>query len=570
MLILLRSIWLLGALSGANTSVDYHADLRHPLDLAPVVAGNFGEIRANHFHTGVDFKTNQKEGYNIFAVADGYVSRIKVNSYGYGKVLYINHPQHGITSVYAHCQDFAGPIATYTLEAQKVGAFFEVDIDLPPNALLIEKGERIALSGNTGGSTAPHLHFEIREMASDNPLNPELFDFMQIADNRKPEIKSLKIYALSAMGYRIPSMEMKVDVKNNKGNFYIPHDTLKIPAHFCSEHGGLGMALSVHDKYNAAENVCGIHQGIMKVNGDTLHHQTMNRMDFDYSRQINTHKDYEAYKANRQIFEKYFRTFNNKIPIYDTKRGKGIIGVQPEHDYNIDFQVIDNANNSTFLSFILRTLQGAMRDEDTPYDIYHSDYLYPDSTYIFKSQDYGINLPIGAIYEPMKKYLVFKRNTLQFGDFKTPLQLYYNVSLTIPENLREKTDKIILKQLDNNHYFAGTSFSNVFVSEVRSFGSFALDVDTIAPIVTPKNFKNNRVTKAQKKIEWNISDDKSGLAYYALWVNGKWQLLEQEHKRKEVFASLKDLTPGSNKIKILVRDKVGNENVIEFDLMVGI
>lgn len=299
MLILLRSIWLLGALSGANTSVDYHADLRHPLDLAPVVAGNFGEIRANHFHTGVDFKTNQKEGYNIFAVADGYVSRIKVNSYGYGKVLYINHPQHGITSVYAHCQDFAGPIATYTLEAQKVGAFFEVDIDLPPNALLIEKGERIALSGNTGGSTAPHLHFEIREMASDNPLNPELFDFMQIADNRKPEIKSLKIYALSAMGYRIPSMEMKVDVKNNKGNFYIPHDTLKIPAHFCSEHGGLGMALSVHDKYNAAENVCGIHQGIMKVNGDTLHHQTMNRMDFDYSRQINTHKDYEAYKANR-------------------------------------------------------------------------------------------------------------------------------------------------------------------------------------------------------------------------------------------------------------------------------
>lgn len=244
--------------------------------------------------------------------------------------------------------------------------------------------------------------------------------------------------------------------------------------------------------------------------------------------------------------------------------------MQPEHDYNIDFQVIDNANNSTFLSFILRTLQGAMRDEDTPYDIYHSDYLYPDSTYIFKSQDYGINLPIGAIYEPMKKYLVFKRNTLQFGDFKTPLQLYYNVSLTIPENLREKTDKIILKQLDNNHYFAGTSFSNVFVSEVRSFGSFALDVDTIAPIVTPKNFKNNRVTKAQKKIEWNISDDKSGLAYYALWVNGKWQLLEQEHKRKEVFASLKDLTPGSNKIKILVRDKVGNENVIEFDLMVGI
>jgi hypothetical protein len=295
----------------------------------------------------------------------------------------------------------------------------------------------------------------------------------------------------------------------------------------------------------------------------------MNRMDFDYSRQINTHKDYEQYKVNRQIFQKFFRTMNNKIPIYDHKRGKGIIGVQPEHDYHIDFEIIDNANNTSFLSFILKTISGALRPEDTPYDSYNSDYLYPDSVYVFKNLDYGINFPAGAIYEPVKKSISYKRNMLQFGDFNTPLQLYFNVSLAIPENLREKTDKIILKQIDNSTYSTGATFNNAFISQVRSFGTFTLDLDTIAPSITPKNFKNNRVSKAQNRLAWTISDDKSGLAYYALWVNDTWVLLEHEHKRKEVFADVKSLQQGKNIIKLVLRDKVGNEKITEFELFVG-
>lgn len=567
MLFLLRTIWLWGAFSTQSHEVNYQADMTLPIGIPIILAGNFGELRPNHFHTGIDIKTNGKEGFKLYAIADGYVARIKTSSGGYGKVLYVNHPEYGITSVYAHCQNFSGQIAEYTLEAQVAAEFYEVDIEVPAYALPVKRGEVIALSGNTGSSTAPHLHFEIRETSTENPMNPLLFKFIKIADTRAPNIQQLVVYALSAKGYRIPEMRMAINVKVKEGRYYILNDTLDVPAHFCSEHGGIGLGLSASDKYNGAENVCGIHHGVLTLNGDTVHQQIMNRLDFEVNRQINTHKDYEAYKQSRTKIDKYFRSIHNRLPIYDPTRGKGILGVQPDHVYDMLFSISDIARNNSVLEFVLRTLQGDIRAENTPFDIYHKDYLYPDSAYVFSGETYSIYMLDNSIYEPVKRVLSYKNDKLIFGDDSTPLHSALQISLKIPERYKNYQKQLILYQSEGKNFFNGQAKLDWFTASARTFGTFSLDIDTIAPKLLPK-FKVLSTPQAIKRLAWTINDDKSGLAYYALFINGTYHLLEYEHKRKEVFADISKLPSGKHEVKIVARDAVGNEQAQTFEIQI--
>lgn len=565
MLLFFRTLWFVGLVNPAH-DIDYDAEFRKPVNIELVLAGNFGELRPNHFHTGIDIKTQGQEGFKLYAIADGYVSRIKTGTSGYGKVIYIDHPQYGVTSVYAHCQNFSGIIAEYTLLAQQKNEFYEIDIPVPAIALPVKKGDIIALSGNTGSSSAPHLHFEIRETKSEHPLNPLLFNAFHVPDNRAPHIQNLIVYSLSRHGYCIPGKKMEIPVKAHNGKYRIAKDTREIPSHFCSEHGGIGLALGVHDKYNAAENVCGIYQGILVMNGDTVHKQLMKRLDFEYNRQINTHKDYEAYKKNRSKIEKYFRTIHNKIPIYEQKYGKGILGLQPEHYYTIKFSVSDISKNNAVLTFIIQTLSGQLRQEDTPYDVYNRNYLYPDSTYLFKGNNYQVELPQDCIFEPVKKRVESKDGQLSFCDAAEPVNKAITYKLKLFRSAGIPADKTVMYHLESKSYATGTIENEWFVSHFKQFGTFTLNWDTVAPTITRK-FKVLSTPQSISRLAWSVKDDKSGLAHYALYINGSYHLLEYEHKNNELFANIK-LNPGKHELRILVKDAVGNQREELFELII--
>jgi len=289
---------------------DYHSPLGIPL----VLASNFGELRPNHFHMGLDFKTNSKIGYKLYSIEEGYVSRIKVSPYGYGNVIYIDHP-NGITSVYGHCSEFKGEIDSIVRAKQEKEQDFAVEVFPGKGVIKVTKGQVIGLSGNSGGSTGPHLHFEVRDTETEHALNPLIFGF-DLADSKPPTIRGVKVYGLTKDGYRYPNKATSKIVVKGKYGYYIGNNEVNIPANYCTETGGIGIALDVIDKLDGAGNNCGLYGSYLIVNNDTVFGQKTDRVPFESTRYVNSHKDYEAYQTLSKKYHKCFRTRENDLPIY--------------------------------------------------------------------------------------------------------------------------------------------------------------------------------------------------------------------------------------------------------------
>lgn len=547
--------------STLSSQIRFDADFHSPVGIPIILAANFGELRSNHFHTGIDIKTKGQEGYKLYAIADGYVSRIKVSPFGYGKAIYIDHPELGITSVYAHCQNFYGAIQDYVLSEQYKSAFFEVELFPDSELLRVKKGEVIAISGNTGGSSAPHLHFEIRETKTEYPLNPLLFDFFEIADTRSPEIRALKFYGVSEHGYRIPGKEKTVSVSGSSGKYYVPGNQVSLPAHFCSEHGGVGMAVRVIDRYDAAQNVCGIYEANLRVNADTAFRQRMDKLDFGVNRQINTHMDYEEFKFKKLGYEKLFRTPHNKLPIYPLTTN-GILGLHPGNSYVFDYSAVDYSGNQSNVQFTLSVAEGELRKEDTPYDIPVDDYMYPDSVYQFSGDWYQIDFGDYLLYEPTKMYLKDEGSRLIFGDSKVPLNDYFTMHLKLPLSIvnPDKVVTVVTNYKGGTTALKGTIKRGWITVKSREMGMFTIAEDTLAPLVRNTNFVDGGAIAGKSLLTWSVSDDLAGLSYYAVYINDVYQVLEYEPKRTQLFTSVSDLPKGKHAIRIVVRDAVGNEN----------
>ena len=201
-----------------SSNLTFSQDYINPLDFRLLLSGTFGELRGNHFHAGIDFKTKGVEGQNIYAIADGYISRIKVSSYGYGKALYINHPD-GKTSVYAHLQKFSEKIDTIVKKEHYKREQFEINIFPKANSIQVKQGEIIALSGNSGSSQGAHLHFEIRDTKTEHPLDPLDYGF-KVIDNISPILKEIKIFDIDNHDL---SSTYKISKKNKK---YYTQDTI--------------------------------------------------------------------------------------------------------------------------------------------------------------------------------------------------------------------------------------------------------------------------------------------------------------------------------------------------------
>lgn len=543
-------------------------DLHPPLKIPLVLAGNFGELRSNHFHTGLDFKTNRKEGYKIYSVADGYVSRIKVSPWGYGHVVYITH-YNGLSSVYAHCSDFIGEVKALVDAQQSKRQDFAFEYYPEPDSLKVQRGQAIALSGNTGGSTAPHLHFEIRDALTEEAINPMLFGF-EISDTRKPLIRGVKVYGLTAEGYRIPNKSRTLNTFGGNGKYQVTGNKIVIPANYSSIQGGIGFAFDAVDQLDAADNICGIFQAILIVNGDTIFKQDMTRIAFESNRYINCHKDYEAYHSQRKHFHKAFKTIHNPLPIYTFDKNNGIIQISPDSTYSIKYICIDTENNQSELNFDLIVSAGELSDLS---DLFQpsAQYLYPDSGYSIKEENYLVLFTPNLIYEPTALFEERNQNSFKFGKTSVPLQEYYKVMFKSPAKFAHlPPERLVIarenesgrKYAEKSHYFEGW-----ITAWVRDFGKFYVTADTIPPKIAAQNVFNGKQVNGQT-LRWSIKDDFSGVTDYDVYIDDEWYLLQYEPKVAAgyFFQPPTDLK-GRKQLTIRAEDACGNINEISYSVV---
>ena len=553
-------MWSYGFCSAQNK------DYQNPLDGELILSGNFGDVRTNHFHSGLDIKTGGVEGRPVYSVADGHVSRVSVAGGGFGKAVYIEHP-NGKTSVYGHLSAFSPEIAKYVKEQQYAKQSFEVDLTIPSALFVVKKGQQVAKSGNSGGSGGPHLHFELRETETQAPENPLNYGF-KVKDDRRPELQKLWVYVHSNSGHVEGLVTEKGFALKQVGDKYslTAGDTIRA-------HGKLSFGLAALDRFSSASNVCGIYSMKVKVGDAVIHEQKIDKFPFDKKRMVNCHTDYKKNKTENQ---KVYRTYiapGNTLDLYTSVINGGTIEVETGKFYTVRIEVRDHEGNVSKISL---TILGQMRSVSTlssKQDL--TELFYPKKENSFSNHSLQMTIPIGCLYDTLKFKYDLKpackgcvSAVHSIGDlFNTPLDNYMSLSIKMNQLSEPKIQKAVLVSFNskgNPISEGGSAKLGWMNARTRSFGNYAVMLDSVAPQLKPKNFnpdshRDQTSTSGLNRLEFTLSDNLSGVDVVAGTLNGKWVLLEQDPKNNLLYY-VKDerFVKGQNTFRISAKDKVGN------------
>lgn len=545
------------AVFGQDVRIDlkYHSPLGIPLQLSAI----FGDIRPNHFHMGLDFKTNQKEGIPIFSISDGFISRIKISPNGYGRVIYIDHP-NGITSVYAHCSAFSKEISDFILPKQVTAFSNDIDVKLEKNEMPVKKGQLIALSGNSGSSTGPHLHFELRETSTEHALNPLLHGF-SIEDNFAPTIEAIKLYAVDEKGYQIPGKSLVIKVQKTKNGFSIPMNKVILSKDFIPSYGQLAFSVSGTDRMGSNGMTCGLFENTCKVGNDTLFHTVCDRISFDDSRYVNSHQDLDEYKTSKTRFHKLFRTAHNPLDIYHYE-SLGTLKIEPKDTLKVEISLKDVSKNNSNLSFTIYT----PNDPPIKSEIFYSSktYFLPDSAYHLVGKQMKIDIEPFTFYEPVKKFDEINNN--RFGSSEIPIQKSFKVEINPLPNMNIEKQFIQVFSNGKTNALMTTRMKSKLSAESKSFGIYSVKIDTIAPKITPMNFKETDSVIFKTTLTWKVSDSQTDIKNYNLLVNGEWYPLEYDIKSNRLIYVRNKIHRMEETIEVLVSDGCGNIGIWKKDL----
>lgn len=532
------------------------------------LSGTFGELRPNHFHAGIDIKTNQEEGWPVIAVADGYVSRIAISPSGYGKALYIDHPS-GYTSVYAHLQQMNGKIQEYVIRKHYELQSFSMDISLKPGELSVKQGDTIAFSGNTGSSGGPHLHFEIRDSRTQQVLDPLDFGFL-VKDWVRPTLNFIKIYPGDDSSLVDNSLLPKIYYLAGWGPRYrLRHsDTIFIS-------GRAWMGISAHDLLVDEPNKNGVKSISLLLDSVEVFSIVFKRFSFDKTRYINALCDYtEWMQTGRWVVQTRISPCN-ELDIYQTVSNRGVFSFKPGKVYKVKFSVKDHYGNESVLRFVVR---GAPAVVAPVASARPKGLLFRcDQPARFDTVGFSFEAPPGAFYDTVQfRYRRIPAPQAYYADFhvvhnsSTPIHKPCKLSLgaeRLPSRLRNKALIVRVNDKGKPSAVGGNWEHNRLTTQVRSFGTYSVLADTIAPVIRLLNYRPGFTLQAKQLLKVRILDDLSGIATYEGTLNGQWVLLEYDAKNNLLTynpdAIIKE---GKNIFRIKVRDGVGNESIQEYSL----
>ena len=527
------------------------ADFRRPLDLPPIISGSFGELRGNHFHSGMDFKTNQREGFPVYAVADGYISRLRVQSVGFGNAVYITHP-NGYSTVYGHLQRFNERISQTVKNYQYRIESFDVDFPLLSIEIPVKKGEIIAWSGNSGSSGGPHLHFEIRDTQTEETINPQLFG-LTVPDRVKPIINGLYLYKLSGQPFSHTTSKQYFQVTGADGSYKLNQDPV------INFSGDAGFGIMTHDKNSASANMVGVYSIELFVDDKSIYSSVWERFFFEHSRSINSHLDYPSYISAGRRIQKSFVKPGNFLTLYKSLQNNGIVNFSDSEIHNVKYVIKDVAGNTSYLKF---------RIKNNPHPVLTASSSQAANKFLFgqnnnfETPDFKFAAPKGAFYsdldftyststKPANAFSKLHQVHTRLMPINEAVTLWIRPDSTLPSELN---DKALIVNVRGGSI--GGVYDNGFIkANAREFGNYFIKIDTTPPRITPINITDGKVLTNISRISFKVSDNLSGLRNFRATIDGRWVLMEFDAKRALLWHTFDGNTgPGNHQLQLVVSD----------------
>lgn len=546
------SVW-----AKAQTANQYPQDyFRNPLDIPIVLAGNFGECRANHFHSGLDIKTEQRENLKVHAAAEGYICRIKMQKGGFGHALYVRHP-HGYTTLYAHLNDFKPDVQAYVKDAQYKNKSWRVDLFPDAGQFPVKKGDFIAWSGNTGGSTAPHLHFEIRDTRNEHPLNPALFG-LKINDQIAPKPTDIILYDFQKSIYMQEPTFKDLSIKG--GIYTTKEDTV------VTNSATVGIALKTNDYMNGSNNTLTYHTAELYMDGKLQCKITLDDIGYDITRYMNAFVDYSQKKNGKGWVQCLFRLPGNKLTsIYELNDSRGGLNIEDKNPHKVEIILTDPFGNISRINTYIKYSGFSTATLPNCYQIFIAG-----ETNTYTNTNVKFTMPASALYDNVCFEFSEKddpnsysaRYKIHHSD--VPVHSYFTLYLKpdklIPFNLR---DKIALIYNDGNGDEGENAvFDNGwYKASTRMLGEYRLVADTVAPVIKPMQANGANLSKSSSII-FRVKDELTTVDDFDAKLDGKWICFEQNG---DLFYYKFDEHCPAGKHELVITAKDENNNIAKYN-----
>lgn len=541
-----------------------------PMKNAMLLSANFGEVRSNHLHSGVDFRVGGVEGEPVYAVERGYVSRIVIRPDGYGNALYVAHP-NGETSVYGHLQRFVPDIAAWACEKQYASRSFSIDVTLSPLDFPLLQGDLIGFAGNSGSSSGPHLHFELRDRRQ-HPLNVMQQGVYSLADTRPPTIRRLFVYNFDTIqGAALPKSHKILTVKQAKTVLSLAaSDTIALE-------GACYFGLDMFDKVNGSERSFGARACTLHLNDSLIFSYTLDAFSFDETRYCNAMIDFLRRRLYNEKIIKLYVSPGNRLSIYRQVKRRGLVSLKPGEKAKISIAITDDAGNTSTLRFWVKPAAAAAGKKQAAAAA-QKIMLWSQSN-AYEAKGFKVHIPAGALYETAifeVQSMPPRRNSASpVFIVKQPVTpphqaVQIGVKADVPPRLQDRAVVVCMDANGGKNALATTFRAPYFTAGSRSWGSFFVEVDTIPPKIVPANFTDGgRLDGSRQHITLTVKDNLSKIKSYAGYVDDSWALFEYDEKNnlmRYTIDSVRVKTGAKHNVVFVATDVAGNKGSFTCDL----
>ena len=529
-------------------------NFRYPLEVPMSLSGNYGELRSNHFHGGIDFRVGGVVGAPIYAAAQGYISRITVSPSGYGNALYITHP-NGYMTVYGHMHFFADEIAAFVREKQYEKESFRQDISLTPEQFPVKKGQMIGKAGNTGSSGGPHLHFEIRD---ENNTTTNAFGrgYLNIPDNLPPIFNNILFYGF----------EQKDGVPES---YYIgmpSNGAIRLPEHSY-------ICIDAVDKQQGTNAKLAVNDYKVYLDNDLIYHFALGEVPYSMDRDINSLIEFKQKVVRGRTYVKSWVEPGNLLQDRIEHKNYGIISLPDTLKHKVRVEVRDVANNKAVRNYTVKRVDSLYLNKTS--DSLKQNFAAWFLPNFVMKDGFRMYMPHGVLYSSIYVPLdTLPQRVTPFapvwsaGSNRVALRKAVQVAVkcNLPDSLAQKAFLAYVYNGGKLGYAGGKydAQKGEMSANVLSLGNFTVAVDLVAPVITP-TIQNGAVVKGSSVV-FRIKDNLSGIKDYRVEIDGHWVLAEHDAKTRRVIIPLQHAKISKGKKHSLVftlEDNCGNKSTVK-------